>query len=169
MIKQWMENPFRTKTCRMTRLSDCLNIGLTRVDCSSIRWLFTDWGGPMINVLTLWLHVRWRCFFPAMYITVQIAYLLPPYCHNSTSENTYLGYFSGLFWLQLFTNFSSCRLCDIPHTVWNLADRRTIVVKLEQCVEKTRIQAPVRTGMHYVAAAPSCDLQSITEVWKKSA
>ena len=71
--------------------------------------------------------------------------------------------------LNVFQNISSCLICDIPQTVWNLADQCTFVVKLQQCAEKTLIWVPVCAGIHYVAAAHSNGLWSFTEVHRKSA
>ena len=56
----------------------------------------------------------------------------------------------GVICLNFSQNISSGLICDIPHTVQNLADRVTIVVKLRQCAEKTEFQEPIRAGMHYV-------------------
>ena len=74
----------------------------------------------------------------------------------------HLGYFHDFLGCILQKNVSqsiwSCLICDIPHTVWNLADQVTIVVKLWQCAEETQI---LSAGMHDVTAAHLCGLQTI--------
>ena len=84
--------------------------------------------------------------------------------HNSTKMDIcILSYFFIIISVVIYINFSQksrlCLICDIPHTVWNLADQVTIVVYLWQSAEKTWI---LSAGIYRYALCCSSPLEYLT-------